>query len=330
MPVRWSVLTNTVRRGLTGRIAPAPLPQGAPRWRAVIRTFHAPCFTGESIAPPAWAVAAVTDGAHLTTHVTSARLPGTQGRAVENATALAGLNCFAGLYEAIQAADGEISLHIHNPALQSLLRDAAESFPLATMSGSFTRSVERQKLSEATVRAMRSIAAHHEALLREHHARQTVLLIGTDASIDKLRPGAGIAAIDAEGRTATRFLPAIADTFHAELAAIELAIDSAPRDLPLRILSDNQHAVRALGKKANLHRISNASTRRLVQRITSKRNGRRIEISWVRGHNGHSLNEAAHRLAVATRRCRTANATPEALRAISHTIASDLLVAQPA
>ncbi|WP_149361560.1 ribonuclease HI [Lolliginicoccus suaedae] len=330
MPVRWSVLAHTVRRGLTGRTTPAPLLPAAPRWRAVIRTFQAPCFTGDALSPTAWAVAAVTDGTHLTTHVASAPLPTTVGRATDNAIALAGLECFGGLYEAVESAGGELSLHIHDAVLRRLVRDAAASFPLVTMTGAFPRSAERAKLSDATARAMRSITAHHEALLREHQARQPVLLIGTDASIDRLRPGAGIAAIDADGRTTTRFLRSISDTFHAELAAIELAIDATPGTRPLRILSDNQHAVLALGKKADLQRIRNSSTRALVQRIRSKRNGRRIEITWVRGHNGNSLNEAAHRLAVATRRCRIANATPGALRAISHTIASDLRAAQPA
>jgi len=95
----------------------------------------------------------------------------------------------------------------------------------------------------------------------------------------------------------------------AELTAVrELLRATEPvQDLSLRVLCDSQYAVKSLetwwrGWRRNGWRSSSGDpvrNRELIEEILALREGRQVQLEWVRGHAGHSLNEAADLRAVA-------------------------------
>ena len=92
---------------------------------------------------------------------------------------------------------------------------------------------------------------------------------------------------------------------HTEVAAIAAALGAHRADRPLHILCDSRdaiaHATRALtGEPIAEH--TNNSVARILASIARKHAGREVTLEWVKGHNGHPLNDRADRLAVHTRR----------------------------
>lgn len=130
----------------------------------------------------------------------------------------------------------------------------------------------------------------------------------------------------APGLTGSLVLPAGVGVLAAELAAIAVAIEQALRlGTPperLRVLSDSRAALETLrrartqGRKARdaeedaLKRVAEATRAATNERM-------RIDFAHVRGHRGHPLNEAAHRLA-----------TDAARQAASQQVASQQVASQ--
>ncbi|MBD8507585.1 reverse transcriptase-like protein [Hoyosella sp. G463] len=301
-----STWLEVLRRGASGHAPRGVALDAAPQLSAVIRTFRGPFFVDGDSLDSAWAVASVTDGTWTSATVVRAAIPArSQDVAVSRALARAGLDCFAHLYGVARSTGRSLAVHAHDPLLLSLLHGAGASFPGCEVSGAFARSSTRARLSRAAAIAEEQLLARQATLAQRHELQRAPLIVCTDASLRRGRPGAGIAVMDAEGRHVTKYLPSVSDVFLAELTAIELAIASRQGRRPLRILSDSKPAVAA---------INNPSTtpdraRSLVDRINAKRQGRQIDIQWVKGHAGHELNETADRLALATRRLRSAGLT---------------------
>lgn len=127
-----------------------------------------------------------------------------------------------------------------------------------------------------------------EAYARKIRSRTAgTIVVATDAS---KRKGSRISTIayvceSGEFRTKTSRCPDIDDL---ELGAIRMALNRF-HDVPcqrLRILTDSQNARDAILKELE----------------SSGQSSPHIDIVWVRGHSGHPLNEAAHRLAMSRRR----------------------------
>lgn len=124
------------------------------------------------------------------------------------------------------------------------------------------------------------------------------LVIATDASIVPNKPGAGIAVVTADGQVTTRYLPTETQILLAELEAIALAL-ATHRTCPLQICSDSTIAVALVNSHdPNVH----GQLGNVLHRIDTLRHGRDTQISWVKGHNGDPLNEAADHHANLTRR----------------------------
>ena len=124
----------------------------------------------------------------------------------------------------------------------------------------------------------------------------------------------------AVGLTGSLVLPAGVGVLAAELTAIAVAIEQALRLHPLperlRVLSDSRAALdtlrraRTQGRKAR--DAEEDALKRVTDAIRAAENGRmRIDFAHVRGHRGHPLNEAAHRLATdAARQAASQRAAP--------------------
>jgi ribonuclease HI len=102
--------------------------------------------------------------------------------------------------------------------------------------------------------------------------------------------------------TAMRLPPGPASSYRAELWGIILAIGACPPHSHLTVHLDNQSAVHAADKK-----LSNFNIRKrirancniewhIIRTLTDEKNIA-ITFRWIRGHNGHPMNEAADKMA---------------------------------
>lgn len=147
-------------------------------------------------------------------------------------------------------------------------------------------------------------------------------IVATDASRARHRAGAGIACVDAQGTFAQGFARTTSIAV-AELRAIDLAVRTFPGD-DLLILSDSRQALAWLADPA---RVPDPHVRRLVGAIVSESHRRRIRFEWVKGHDGHRLNETADRLAMAARRAREFQQDESVSHRIADGIIHDLVAA---
>lgn len=123
------------------------------------------------------------------------------------------------------------------------------------------------------------------------------LTVATDASRGRI-PGLGLACIAEDGRHAVAYRAASESIHAGELRALQLALETFPGG-QLRLLTDSRLAVAWIADPATA---STRALRAVATSIAAEVRRRRCEVTWVRGHAGHPLNEAADRLAVAARR----------------------------
>lgn len=124
-------------------------------------------------------------------------------------------------------------------------------------------------------------------------------VVATDASINPGRRGAGIAVVSFEGIVWQEHLPTSWDITSAELTAIRRALEHTLDSEPLLIVSDSQAAVDYATTARIPHRPDLLGVTTTIRNLMSRRT---VRIQWVKGHNGHVLNESADRAAKTARR----------------------------
>lgn len=231
----------------------------------------------------------------------------------------AGLDAFAALYE--QVRDTSARLHLSDADLRRTLKSVSDSFPAVEFIDTpFGR------LGTLLQQASDAIGAHVTALLTEEEARREAahaalppLVVATDASKARNLHGTGLGCISETGARRMHMVPEARSILEGELLAIEMATTKFS-DRDLHILTDSRLAIACLeGTYQGRPGIS-----AVVDRIHRSIKGRAVQFSWVRGHDGHPLNEAAHRLAVAARRCYDANASHAVAEEIARNIVASL------
>lgn len=128
--------------------------------------------------------------------------------------------------------------------------------------------------------------------------RERTLTVATDASVGLGTGSAGVACVAEDGRTSAHRLQHRHDVTRCELRAILLALETFGGSL--HVLSDSLTSVTLLN--ADRTRALPSRYAGILARIDAAASGRTISYTWVRGHAGHPLNEAANRLAISTRR----------------------------
>ncbi|MEX5296844.1 ribonuclease H family protein [Kocuria sp. CPCC 205268] len=142
------------------------------------------------------------------------------------------------------------------------------------------------------------------------------LVLATDASVASTgEVGAGIAIAGSDGRRRSLYLSQTKDVTWAELQAIEEALICSAGEHRVVILSDSSHAVDYARGDVEAPQ---TRMRRAAARIAELREGRDVNIMWVRAHRGHELNEAADQLAKKARLRRRGHDVP----ATTHTPAA--------
>ena len=148
------------------------------------------------------------------------------------------------------------------------------------------------------------------------------LVVATDASKCSRRRGVGVACVRPDGVRRQKVVADADSVLVGELLAIDLAVSSF-RNHPLHVLTDSRAALACLAAgQPNRGQVA-----KTVNHIHSLSRGRRVRFSWVRGHAGHPLNEAAHRLAVAARRGHEALIDPDVREAVADNIVAPLRAA---
>ncbi|NLV78206.1 MAG: hypothetical protein GXY65_02465 [Rhodococcus sp.] len=232
---------------------------------------------------------------------------------------LAGLDAFAALYE--QARDSSARLHISDTGLRRALTAVSDSFPaVAFVDTPFGPFGTLLRNASDTIDA-HVTALHAEAIAREEAARAALppLVVATDASKGRNIRGTGLGCISETGARRMHMAPEARSILEGELLAIEMATTKFS-DRDLHVLTDSRLAIACLNGSYE----GRPGVSAVVDRIHRSIRGRSVRFDWVRGHDGHPLNEAAHRLAVAARRCHDANVSPAVAAEISDNIAASL------
>lgn len=185
---------------------------------------------------------------------------------------------------------------------------------------------------EAMKQAMADV--RDEILARPPMAPQE---IGTDASRHHAKYGGTTWAwVSAAGKFRTYRSEHQLSTNAAETLAILCAASHFDVDVPLRIVSDSQAAVsivtqlreRSITAEEAITRLripaSAASMCRKVRWAARELPLRPVQASWVRGHDGHPLNEAANRLAILARRASAARCSQEVYSSMCSGVVEEL------
>ncbi|MFM1723489.1 RNase H family protein [Rhodococcus sp. PAM 2766] len=230
----------------------------------------------------------------------------------------AGLDAFALILEISVAVSEPILLHVTDNKLRSEIVAVVGAFPSVTMAGVARGAVVQLSLAALDVLDADNLDRQAVAAARECEqiAALPDLVVATDASKSRRR-AVGVACVSKEGDRHQKMLPNIKSAVAGELLATELAVDRFT-GRRLHILTDSQAALQYLGityPDRPLPRDGEATA--VADRIRRSLVGRKVRFTWVRGHDGHLLNETAGRLAVAVRRAYESQIPAETRRSIA-------------
>lgn len=226
------------------------------------------------------------------------------------------LDMFDGIYH---QANESTAFHITDATVRRMLTDSAGSFPNATFPSIVAGPMSRTW--DACQEAITSVRLE----LDPPKANQppSDLMIGTDASMQRRQNVSGLGFATSRGRV-MGCARTDNDILDAEMHAIIFALGATSgRFGKVTVFTDNRWAVKAAEEGAFPNR-ARANQLRTALADFRRRTGADVAVEWVRGHSGEPLNEAAHRAAVAARRCQQWRLPTEKARDVFNNISQDL------
>lgn len=131
------------------------------------------------------------------------------------------------------------------------------------------------------------------------------VVVATDASMRDRSHRAGISLVSSNGLVKAR-ATSVKNIHDAELWAIDYALDAwVGETKQLHILTDSRYAYQDLSSPTLAGHLSDTTRlplRRCAWNLYRAYGHTDVHIHWVRGHNGHPLNELADEVAMFTRR----------------------------
>lgn len=224
------------------------------------------------------------------------------------------LDAFEHFYTRAEQSIIRPTLYIDHSGVRGEIRQCAASFPEVVLT-----EIPLGCLTELFHTAGRALPEAPKSSPRPRPPRigkgAPTMHVATDASKRRGRAGVGISAVDAAGAVCVEYLPDIESVNLGECLAIELAVRRHTGRL--EILTDSlQVATYLQSDDAAIPRWLLSSHVGRVQALRLKLRRTGSTVNWVRGHDGHQLNEAANRAAIAVRRNNEFNVSP--------TVASDM------
>lgn len=232
------------------------------------------------------------------------------------------LNLFEELYHRV--CGEEVLVYISDSTVRKMLMDAQASFP----NTGFCTIIRgnHQQVWQLCQTAIWDHAQEYLQLYAEQNDAQLPLVVATDAS-KGYRSSVGLGYATSRGEV--RGLAAEHDNIGAaELHAARWAIAAVPAECSeLTVLCDSREVVRVgSGRSKRVYPFQSEASllRQEIELFQRRTNGGQVLFRWVRGHSGDPLNEAAHRAAMAARRCYEFKLSQEIANGFYGTITQDL------
>jgi len=224
------------------------------------------------------------------------------------------LDAFEHFYALAEQSIIRPALYIDHSGVRAETRRCAASFPAVVLTASPLGCLS--ELFHAAGRALPEVPkSSKNPDPTRSGKRESILQVATDASKRRGRAGVGISAVDAAGRVYVDYLPDVESINLGECLAIEMAVRRHTGQL--EILTDSLHVATYLqSNDPDVPRWLISSHAGRVRALREKLQRTGSTVRWVRGHDGHPLNEAAHRAAIAVRRNNEFDVSP--------TVASDM------
>ena len=158
-------------------------------------------------------------------------------------------------------------------------------------------------------------------------APRTLLTAASDGGYHAQYGGGGYGWIRDDGKYGYGKAHGATTALEAELSAMLNLVKHAPTTRDLLVLVDSRNAIDVVNFEGVTSRGADISSRALslVERIVWFRVNRvNFQLQWVKGHNGHPLNDAADRLARLSRQSTDFGTPPATVRLIARGIADDV------
>lgn len=196
-------------------------------------------------------------------------------------------------------------LYISNTTVRRLLEEQLDAFPGLALRAIVTgpELTVTWHVCRAAFSAAEELRAAEE---QEPEPEAGTLVIATDASKDHRSRVTGLGAVTSDGRVRLR-ATRTNSVLGGEFAAIAMALGelNIREGSTVEILTDSLIACRHLsGIESAELRVDSVHLQQCLHYLRQLEwKDVTVSVGWVRGHNGHPLNELADRAAVAARRC---------------------------
>lgn len=216
------------------------------------------------------------------------------------------IEAFLALWEAHRGTG--LILYVSDGIVRELLWEQAENYP-----GLIVRDVLSGARLQAAWRSARRAIDEAQAQLCgpgecEFVQEERHLVIATDASKQSRGNTVGIGAANSRGNIRGRVITA-GTVLEGEFAAVGAALRKWGHTADvIDVLTDSRAVATILSRERPKPTGAGGGQRgAVVQVLNTLRRSATIRIHWVRGHDGHVLNEMAHRAAMTARRCHEMN-----------------------
>lgn len=200
-------------------------------------------------------------------------------------------------------------LYVSSRTVRNLLKEQQELFDGLLIRDTITGAMFRKTWDVCSASHHKQRCEKSASLSETAQAPIPLMVVATDASKGKHNRTVGISAVNSFGAIRTRDLK-LSSIFDGELAAINFALQQFGRNVErLEVLTDSRQAIQYIQGRTSLKSTSGLALKETIKRLSA--NGTELNFTWVRGHNGHELNEIADRAARIVRYCKRTKINPE-------------------
>lgn len=193
-------------------------------------------------------------------------------------------------------------LYVSSRTVRNLLKEQQALFDGLLIRDTITGAMFRKTWDVCSASHHKQRCEKSASLSETAQAPIPLMVVATDASKGKHNRTVGISAVSSFGAIRTRDLK-LSSIFDGELAAINFALQQFGKNVErLEVLTDSRQAIQYIQGRTSLQSTSGLVLKETIKRLTAE--GVELHFTWVRGHNGHALNDCADRAARIARRCK--------------------------